>query len=96
MRLQGNKQDRCQLWVAAVCQNSDGKWKWIAVLGGKAAKKSQRLKPQSFQALAFLPMRLRRLVLLLQQLEHRLLGRVGLGQNGGGSLLHDLRAGELG
>ena len=36
------------------------------------------------------------LVLLLQQLEHRLLGRVGLGQNGGGSLLHDLRASQLG
>ena len=39
MRLQGNKQDRCQLWVAAVCQKSEGMWKWIAVLGGKAAKK---------------------------------------------------------
>ena len=40
MRMQGNKQDRCQLWVAAVCQNSEGMWKWIAVLGGKAAKKA--------------------------------------------------------
>jgi len=39
MRLQGNKQDRCQLWIAAVSQNSKGMWKWIAVLGGKAAKK---------------------------------------------------------
>jgi hypothetical protein len=35
------------------------------------------------------------LFLLLQQLEHGLLRRVGLGQNGGGSLLHDLRAGQL-
>ena len=29
---------------------------------------------------------------LLQQLEHGLLAGVGLGQHGGGSLLHDLRA----
>ena len=38
----------------------------------------------------------KKLGLLLQQLEHRLLRRVGLGQNGGGSLLHDLRASQLG
>jgi hypothetical protein len=39
MRLQGNEQVVCQLLFATLCRKSDGKWKWIAVLDGKAAKK---------------------------------------------------------
>jgi len=39
MRLQGNEQVVCQLLIATLCRNSDDKWKWIAVLGDKAAKK---------------------------------------------------------
>jgi len=38
MRLQGNKQDRCQLWVAALCREKGVQWRIIAVLGGKTAK----------------------------------------------------------
>ena len=34
--------------------------------------------------------------LTLKQLKHRLLAHIGLGEHGRGSLLHDLRAGELG
>jgi len=37
--MQGNEQVVCQLLIATWCQNSDGKWKWFAVLGSKAAKK---------------------------------------------------------
>jgi hypothetical protein len=37
--MQGIEQVVCQLLFATLCRKIDEKWKWIAVLGGKAAKK---------------------------------------------------------
>jgi len=39
MRMQDTEQVVCQLLFATWCRKSDEKWKWFAVLGGKAAKK---------------------------------------------------------
>ena len=43
MRMQGNEQVVCQLLFAAWCRKIDEKWKWLAVLCGKAAKKATQL-----------------------------------------------------
>jgi hypothetical protein len=37
--MQDTEQVVCQLLFAAWCRKTDEKWKWIAVFGGKAAKK---------------------------------------------------------
>jgi len=37
--MQGNEQVVCQLSIATLCRKIDEKWKWVAVFGGKAAKK---------------------------------------------------------
>jgi hypothetical protein len=37
--MQDTEQVVCQLLFATLCRKIDEKWKWIAVLGGKAAKK---------------------------------------------------------
>jgi hypothetical protein len=39
MRMQDTQQVVCQLSIATLCRKTDEKWKWLAVLGGKAAKK---------------------------------------------------------
>jgi hypothetical protein len=37
--MQDTEQVVCQLSIATLCRKTDKKWKWVAVLGGKAAKK---------------------------------------------------------
>jgi hypothetical protein len=37
--MQDTEQVVCQLSIATLCRKIDVKWKWFAVLGGKAAKK---------------------------------------------------------
>ena len=39
MRMQDTQQVVCQLLIATWYRKSDEKWKWLAVFGGKAAKK---------------------------------------------------------
>ena len=39
MRMQDTEQVVCQLSIATLCRKIDEKWKWLAVLCGKAAKK---------------------------------------------------------
>ena len=39
MRMQDTEQVVCQLSIATLCRKIDEKWKWLAVFGGKAAKK---------------------------------------------------------